>query len=94
MKQALKITVQPQSKTINLGDTMKISLTAQGNGLTYQWYYKKKGATSWSLWKNHTHASESVTPNATWNGIQLYCKVKDSSGNTVNSNIAVVTING
>ena len=94
VKQALKITVQPQSKTINLGDTMKISLTAQGNGLTYQWYYKKKGATSWSLWKNHTHASESVTPNATWNGIQLYCKVKDSSGNTVNSNIAVVTING
>ena len=69
----ITITKQPQSKTITEGESLTLEVQATGNGLTYEWYYKKQGATGWSLWKNRTHASETVTPNSTWNGIQLYC---------------------
>ena len=90
--QELKITEQPKSRTISLGDTMTISVKAQGFGLSYQWYYKKKGQTVWSVWNTRTHASETVTPNSTWNGMQLYCKVRDSLGNYVNSTSAGITV--
>ena len=86
MTQDLKITAQPTNKTIKKGDSVTLSLKAEGTGLTYQWYYKKAGATSFSTWNGRTHASETVTPNTTWNGIQLYCVVKDSSGKKVQSN--------
>ena len=88
----LKITSQPQSKTIASGESITLSVKAQGTGLSYQWYFKKKGDSSWSVWNTRTHASETVTPNATWNGIQLYCKVRDSSDNTVNSAAATITV--
>ena len=92
VKQPLKITQQSGNQTIALGDTVKLSVVAQGEGLTYQWYFKKAGQTSWSKWNGRTHASESVTPNATWNGIQLYCEIKDSSGATVKSTVVQITV--
>ncbi len=92
VKTELKITTQPVSKTVNLGDSTTLSLKAQGSGLTYQWYFKKVGQTAFSAWNGHTHASETVTPNATWNGIQLYCIVKDSSSASVKSDTVTVTV--
>ena len=91
--QSLKITSQPTGKTIKLGDSLKVSLKAEGIGLTYQWYFKKTTQTSFSPWKGHTNATETCTPNATWNGIQLYCIVKDSAGNSVQSNTITVKVN-
>ena len=91
--QGVSITKQPVSKTITLGDNVTLSLTATGNGLTYQWYFKKSGQTSFSTWNGRTHASETCTPNATWDGIQLYCIVKDSAGNKVQSNTITVKVN-
>ena len=53
---------------------------------------KKAGQTSFSKWNGRTHASETVTPNATWNGIQLYCVVTDSAGKSLKSGTAKITI--
>ena len=92
IQRELKITTQPTNKTVKLGDSLTLSLKAEGNGLTYQWYFKKAGQTSFSKWNNRTHASETVTPNATWDGIQLYCVVKDSSGKSVQSNTVKITV--
>ena len=88
----LKITAQPTDKTVKLGESLTLSVKAEGTGLTYQWYYKKSGATSFSKWNGRTHASETVTPNASWDGIQLYCTVKDSSGNSLDSSVAKITV--
>ena len=90
--QDLKITTQPVNQTIKLGNSLTLSLKAEGDGLTYQWYYKKSGQTSFSTWNGRTHASETCTPNATWDGIQLYCIVKDSTGKTVQSNTVKITV--
>ncbi len=89
----MKITEQPKSRTIVLGEPLTVSVKAQGIGLSYQWYYKKKTESTWSSWERRTHASETVTPNATWDGIQLYCRVKDSSGKSLNSVTAIITMN-
>ena len=89
---ALAITTQPTNKTVSLGDSLTLSLKATGEGLTYQWYFRKKGQSDFSAWNNRTHASEAVTPNATWDGIQLYCVVRNSAGNTTKSNTITVTV--
>ena len=92
VNQSLAITTQPVNKTINLGDSVTVSLKASGNGLKYQWYFRKTGQTAFSAWNGHTHASETCTPNATWNGIQLYCVVTDGGGNSVKSNTVTITV--
>ena len=87
----LSITTQPKSQTVELGKSITLSVKATGSGLTYQWYFKKKGQTSFSEWSGRVNATETVTPNATWDGIQLYCKVTDNAGNSLNSSTATIT---
>ena len=75
-----------------LGDSVTLSLKAKGSGVTYQWYYKKQGQNSFSVWNGRSSSVETVMPNYTWNGIQLYCLVKDTGGNSIKSNTITVTI--
>lgn len=44
----VSITTQPKSVTVAKGATATVSFTASGDGLTYTWYYKNKGATSFT----------------------------------------------
>ena len=92
LKPAIEITAQPKSQSVKLGESVTFTVKASGSGLKYQWYFKKKGQTSFSEWKGRIGRTETVTPNATWNGIQIYCKITDSAGNTVNSATATVKI--
>ena len=88
----LSISVQPVNQTVAAGNSITLSLKATGSGLSYQWYFRKKGQSAFSVWNGRTHASETVAPNATWNGIQLYCVVKDSAGHSVKSSTVTVTV--
>ena len=54
----LAITQQPESQTIELGEPLNLSVTAEGMGLQYQWYFKKAGEDSFTEWSEHTDASE------------------------------------
>ena len=92
IEQELAILQQPVNSSVTLGDSLTLSLKAQGTGLQYQWYYKKEGQKQFSPWKNHTNASESVTPNATWDGIQLYCTITDKYGNSAQSDVITVKV--
>ena len=89
----LTITKQPQNVTVKPGSTVKFTVAAKGSGtLKYQWYYKKSGASGWSLWKGHTAASTQATANASWNMMQVRCKVTDKAGKSIDSSAAVITI--
>ena len=90
----LKITTQPANFTGTVGTTAKFKVVAQGDGLTYQWYCKKTGETSFakSTLTSATKATLSLTLAERHDGYQYYCKVKDSHGNTVNSNTVKVII--
>ena len=89
---ALAITVQPQDTNAAVGGNVSFAVKAQGDGLSYQWYYKKKGASSWSIWKGHTAASTTAAANDTWDGMQVYCAVKDSYGGSLSSAAAKITL--
>lgn len=91
IEQPLTILTQPTDIFTEVGKTIKLAVKAQGTGiLTYQWYFKKAGASEWSIWNNHNTASTNALVNATWDGIQLYCVISDAAGSTVNSNAITV----
>lgn len=83
---------QPKNSTVPEGSALTVSVKATGEGLRYQWYFKKKGRRVFSEWVGHTHAAETVMPNDTWDGIQLYCAVADASGDTMQSDVITVKI--
>ena len=88
----LKITQQPANVAVSVGDTAKFTVKATGAvTLTYQWYYKKSGQTAWNVWKGHTTATTSAVAGDTWDGMQVYCKVKDANS-TVNSKAATISL--
>ena len=89
---AVKITEQPQAVTTNAGKYVTFSVKASGKGLSYQWYTKKAGASEWTLWPGHDTASTKAKANDSWDGMQVRCTVKDSSGKKVNSKAAKITI--
>ena len=89
---ALKITSQPVNQSIALGDAISLSLKAEGNGLTYQWYFKKAGKSDWTLWKGKTTATITGVADCTWHVMQVYCRVTDETGETADSNTAVAMI--
>ena len=91
-KESLTITSQPKNVTAEKGKTAAFTVKASGSGLSYQWYYKKAGASGWSKWNGHTSATTTAVANDSWNGMKVYCVVKDSSGNTVSSNAATVKL--
>ena len=88
----LSITSHPADVTAKAGDSVSFTVKAEGEGLTYQWYYKKAGQTAWNKWGTRTTATTTATANDTWNGMQVYCKVTDKDGKTSDSNPATITI--
>ena len=90
----LKITTQPVNFTGAAGSTASLKVVAQGDGLTYQWYCKKTGATSFakSTLSSATKTTLSLTLQEKHDSYQYYCKVKDSHGNSVNSNTVKITV--
>ncbi|MBQ6076238.1 MAG: hypothetical protein IJK86_08850 [Lachnospiraceae bacterium] len=87
------ITTQPKGASAAVGDTVKFSIKATGTGLKYQWQYKYPNGS----WTNSGYASAKTATlqfaaQAKYNGIQYRCKVRDSSGKTVTSSTAKLTI--
>lgn len=65
------------------GETVKVAFEAEGEGLTYTWYYKSSGAASFSKTTAFTSDTYSVTMTAARDGRQVYCKITDAYGNSV-----------
>ncbi len=82
------ITDQPDSQTINSGQTATLSVTATGTGtLSYQWYRGSSGSTANPV---GTNANTFTTPALTAT-TSYWVRVTDSNG-TADSNTATVTI--
>ena len=89
---SVTVTVQPSDVRVSPGALARFSVVAQGNGaLQYQWYYRKKGATGWSIWKKHATAATSAVANDSWNGMQVYCRIEDSD-HYVSSDLCTITL--
>ncbi|MBR5429239.1 MAG: immunoglobulin domain-containing protein, partial [Firmicutes bacterium] len=91
---ALKITTQPKSYTGAAGGTATFKVVAQGDGLTYQWYYQTASGTTWSkaTATGNTTATLSVPVTTGRDGYKYRCTVKDSLGGSVNSSTVTLTV--
>ena len=86
MKNKATITTQPKSVSVYSGEVAKVTVKATGDGLTYKWYFKNKGASKFSYTSSFTGNSYSVKMSADRAGRQVYCVVTDQYGNSVTSN--------
>ena len=92
MRTALSVTTQPKSVTVKEGATAKVTIAATGDGLSYTWYFKNPGATKFSKTSSFTGKTYSVAMDASRDGRQVYCVVKDKYGSTVQTNTATLSM--
>ena len=86
------ITKQPADQTVAAGNKASFTVSATGDGLTYQWQVNKTGT-----WNNCTSAGNdsatfSFTAKTTYSGWQYRCVVTDSTGKTT-TQAALLTVN-
>jgi len=91
-KNTVQITTQPKSVTVAEGETAKVTVKATGDGLTYKWYYKDAGKSSYTYTSSFKSNTYSVTMNAARNGRRVLCKVYDKYGNMVQSSSALLSM--
>ncbi|MBP3414582.1 MAG: leucine-rich repeat protein [Clostridia bacterium] len=84
------VTKQPTDASAAVGEKAKVSVTAAGDGLTYTWYFKNPGSSSFTK-SGITSSTYSVTMQQSLSGRQVYCVVTDKYGNTVKSNTVTIT---
>ena len=90
----LKIVKQPQSVEVAEGENVTITVEAQGQGLTYQWYYKSPGSSKFKLTTSFTGNTYTTTMSAARNGRQVYCVVTDKYGNSEKTNVVTMKMTG
>ncbi len=73
---------QRMAATAPKGKNAKVTVSATGDGLTYKWYYKNKGAKSFAYTSTFTGGTYSTAMNADRDGRQVYCVVTDKYGNS------------
>ena len=86
----LEITQQPECVNVANGETASVSVAARGDTPQYEWYYKDPGMTEFSP-AGVTSANYSVTMTAARNGRQLFCRITDIHGDSVDSNPVILT---
>lgn len=77
--------------TTKKGDTVNITVEAEGDNLTYQWYIKNRGSKSFSK-SSITDSSYSVVMNAARSGRTVFCRITDSLGNVKDTKYMVLNI--
>ena len=85
MRMAASITTQPKSVTVKNGTTANVTVKAAGDGLTYTWYVKNPGTTTY-IKSSIKKATYSVKMTSAISGRQVYCVVKDKYGKTATTN--------
>ena len=92
MKTTVKITQQPVSVTVAEGETAKVTVGAVGDGLSYRWYYKNPGASSYTYTSSFKGNTYSIPMTAERNGRQVLCRVYDQYGNSVQTNTVTLSM--
>ncbi len=91
---ALAITSSPKRQTVEVGEKASFTVKATGDGLTYQWYYRKNANGDWtkSSAASAKTATLSVTAKAYLDGYQYRCRVSDASGAYKYSSYATLVV--
>ena len=88
----IAILSQPKSVEIANGKTASVTVVPDGEGFTYKWYYKDRGASSFKLTNTFKGATYSVQMTAARSGRQVYCVVSDADGCSVQTEVATLSL--
>ena len=92
---APKFTAQPKSATITVGESISLNVAVTGVGtITYRWQTKAPGSSEWkdSASACAKTATFTLVAKAGHNGYQFRCVVKDETGLSATSSVAVLTV--
>ena len=83
----LEILTQPENYVGAVNDNVNFIVEAQGNGLTYQWYFSTDGGEIWEKSYSPGYATNALAPilRAYRDGNMYKCQITDIFGNTVES---------
>ena len=85
------ITQQPSDCFAQPGQTATVSITAEGDDLQYQWFFKNEGREQFYK-ATCKEPDYTVTMGSEKNNRQLYCVITDRYGNTQTSEVATLKI--
>ena len=88
---AIVIETQPVGGTFTEGEQFTLSVTATGDALTYAWYFSADGET-WNPVEGGNSATLTRTAELAQDGYQYKCHLKDSHGQTKDSDAVTVTV--
>lgn len=89
----IMVTHQPADGYAFMDEKVSTSVTARGEGLSYQWYIKNAGQKSFSK-SSVTKATYKVTMTEKSDGRQVYCVITDKDGNTLQTRTVTLHRNG
>ena len=85
----LKLLSQPADVYAAKGEKFSVSFDVQGDGLTYQWYYKDAGMKDFKVSSNKT-STYAYNMASYMNGRQVYCVITDQYGNQVVTEVVTI----
>ncbi|MBQ9414701.1 MAG: hypothetical protein IJU16_06210 [Clostridia bacterium] len=92
VKTPLAITSQPQSVGAEKGEEATISITAEGDGLTYQWQKLSESPRSPGWYDIAGETGTTLTVSGERGTYRYHCIVRDQYGNSVTSDTATLTV--
>ena len=93
-EEVFRITKQPESVKGAFGKKVLLQVEAEGNGLSYQWYYQKAGQDTWNA-SGKAEAKQAgfeLELNTSNDGNRWKCIITNGSGKTLESEVVTTTI--
>ena len=91
-KPAIVITKQPVDASAAMGEAVTVSVEAEGEGLTYTWYYKRADGGKFYQSGLAVENTYTTTMYSYRNGYQVYCVITNAAGETVQTNTVTLTM--
>ena len=90
----ITINDQPNDQLVALGYKGQFTVAAEGEGLKYQWEYKRPGSDLWinTAMEGATKATVMIETTTARDGYQYRCKITDAAGNVTFSEAATMTV--
>ena len=82
------ITKQPECVVASMGDTVRFTVEAEGDGLTYQWQYMPVNSTKWTDWVSESAVTSSFMLKMSTDTrltASYRCRITDEDGNEIYS---------
>ena len=90
----ITITDQPNDQLVALGYKGQFTVAAEGEGLKYQWEYKRPGSDLWIItaMEGATKATVMIETTTARDGYEYRCKITDAAGAVAYSEAATMTV--